>query len=142
YPGPSKRVSPTVTVESSTMLIKENDIQVNLTVVDTPGFDDDLNLNDCWKPIEQFIDKQHREYLVEETAIRQRDIVDKRVHCCLYFIEPSGHKLRKLDLHSMKMLHTKVNIIPVIAKADTLTPDELVAFKQQVSVEGVTVRIK
>ncbi len=34
----------------------------------------------------------------------------------------------------MRRLHTKVNLIPVIAKADTLTDDEVLAFKQRVSV--------
>lgn len=33
----------------------------------------------------------------------------------------------------MRRLHTKVNLIPVIAKADTLTDDEVHAFKQRVS---------
>jgi septin 7 len=34
----------------------------------------------------------------------------------------------------MRRLHTKVNLIPVIAKSDTLTDDEIAAFKQRVSV--------
>jgi len=34
----------------------------------------------------------------------------------------------------MKRLHEKVNIIPLIAKADTLTPEECQQFKKQVSV--------
>lgn len=33
----------------------------------------------------------------------------------------------------MKRLHDKVNIIPMIAKADTLTPDECREFKKTVS---------
>ena len=32
----------------------------------------------------------------------------------------------------MKQLHDKVNIIPVLAKADTMTPEECSAFKQTV----------
>lgn len=33
----------------------------------------------------------------------------------------------------MKRLHDKVNIIPLISKADTLTPDECREFKKTVS---------
>lgn len=33
----------------------------------------------------------------------------------------------------MKRLHDKVNIIPMVAKADTLTPDECREFKKTVS---------
>ena len=32
----------------------------------------------------------------------------------------------------MRRLHTKVNLIPVIAKADTLTDDEIAEFKARV----------
>jgi len=32
----------------------------------------------------------------------------------------------------MRRLHSKVNLIPVIAKADTLTDDEVIAFKKRV----------
>jgi len=33
----------------------------------------------------------------------------------------------------MKQLHDKVNIVPVIGKADTLTPTELDSMKRRVS---------
>ena len=40
--------------------------------------------------------------------------------------------LKPLDIEFMKRLHDKVNIIPLIAKADTLTPDECREFKKTV----------
>jgi septin 7 len=61
------------------------------------------------------------------------NIVDNRIHACVYFIQPTGHALKPLDIEVMKRLHTKVNLIPVIAKSDTLTDDEIVAFKHRVS---------
>ncbi len=42
-------------------------------------------------------------------------------------------RLKPLDVEFMKRLHDKVNIIPMIAKADTLTPDECREFKKTVS---------
>ena len=42
-------------------------------------------------------------------------------------------RLKPLDVEFMKRLHEKVNIIPLIAKADTLTPDECREFKKTVS---------
>ncbi len=42
-------------------------------------------------------------------------------------------RLKFLDIEFMKQLHDRVNIIPVIAKADTMTPEELTSFKQRVS---------
>lgn len=64
----------------------------------------------------------------------RRQIPDSRVHCCLYFVAPSGHGLKPLDVEFMQRLHDKVNIIPVIAKADTMTPDECAHFKKQVRI--------
>jgi septin family protein len=40
--------------------------------------------------------------------------------------------LKALDLVTMKKLDSKVNIIPVIAKADTITKTELQKFKTKV----------
>lgn len=42
-------------------------------------------------------------------------------------------RLKPLDVEFMKRLHDKVNIIPMVAKADTLTPDECREFKKTVS---------
>lgn len=40
-----------------------------------------------------------------------------------------------LDIAAMKKLHKKVNLVPVIAKADSLTTSELARFKAQILTE-------
>ena len=57
---------------------------------------------------------------------------DSRVHACLYFISPNGHGLKSIDIECMTRLHRKVNIIPVIGKADACTKEELVIFKKKI----------
>lgn len=47
YPGPSHRVKKTVAVETSKVLLKENGVNLTLTVVDTPGFGDAVD-NSNW----------------------------------------------------------------------------------------------
>lgn len=42
--------------------------------------------------------------------------------------------LKPLDIEIMKRLGTRVNLIPVIAKADTLTQNDLLKFKQRVRI--------
>jgi cell division control protein 12 len=49
-----------------------------------------------------------------------------------YFITKMLCSLKPLDIEMMKRLCTRVNLIPVIAKADTLTPKDLAHFKQRV----------
>ena len=54
------------------------------------------------------------------------------MHACLYFIAPTGHTLKPIDIEAMSRLSQRVNLIPVIAKADTLTPRDLVLFKERI----------
>lgn len=71
------------------------------------------------------------------------------MHALLYFIPPTGHayvsclhhaqriadkgSLREMDIELMRRLSPRVNVIPVVGKADSLTPTELRAFKRRVS---------
>ncbi|XP_038069521.1 septin-7-like isoform X2 [Patiria miniata] len=135
YPGPSQRMKKTVQVETSQVTAKENGVQLRLTIVDTPGFGDQVDNSNCWQPILDHIDNKFEEYLNAEARVNRRSIPDKRVHCCLYFIAPSGHGLKPLDVEFMKRLHDKVNIIPLIAKADTMTPEECRDFKKRIMQE-------
>jgi len=85
-----------------------------------------------WQPVVDFIESRYEDYLNAESRVNRKLMTDLRVHCCLYFIAPSGHGLKPLDIELMKKLHDKVNIIPVLAKADTMTPEECAFFKKQV----------
>ena len=64
--------------------------------------------------------------------MKRESLPDSRVHACLYFIAPSGHGLKRVDVEFMRRLHKKVNIIPIIGKADACTKEELVLFKQNI----------
>uniref|UniRef100_A0AAY4ETQ5 Septin-7 n=1 Tax=Denticeps clupeoides TaxID=299321 RepID=A0AAY4ETQ5_9TELE len=142
YPGPSHRIKKTVQVEQSKVLVKEGGVQLLLTIVDTPGFGDAVDNSNCWQPVINHIDSKFEDYLNSESRVNRRQMPDNRVHCCLYFIAPSGHGLKPLDIEFMKRLHEKVNIIPLIAKADTLTPEECQQFKKQIMREIQEHKIK
>ncbi|XP_072385097.1 septin-7 [Diabrotica undecimpunctata] len=142
YPGPTQRLKKTVAVETTKVLLKENGVNLLLTVVDTPGFGDAVDNSNCWTPIIEFIESKYEDYLNSEARVTRKSMPDQRVHCCLYFIQPSGHGLKSLDIEFMKRLCDKVNIIPVIAKADTLTADECALFKKQILNEIAQNKIK
>ncbi|KAI8977844.1 septin [Trametes punicea] len=112
--------------------LEEKQFKTKLTVIDTPGFGDYVNNRDSWAPIIDFIDDQHEAYMRQEQQPMRKDKIDLRVHACLYFIRPTGHTLKPLDIEVMKRLGTRVNLIPVIAKADTLTQNDLFTFKQRI----------
>jgi len=143
YPGPSQRIKKTVQVETCRTLLKENGVNLTLTIVDTPGFGDAVDNSNCWQPIIEYIESRYEEYLNAESRVnRKTQSLDTRIHCCLYFIAPSGHGLKPLDVEFMQRLHDKVNIIPVIAKADTMTPEECSHFKKQILNEVAQHKIK
>lgn len=64
-----------------------------------------------YKQIVEFIDTQFEAYLQEELKIKRtlHSYHDSRIHACLYFIAPTGHSLKSLDLVTMKKLDSKVS---------------------------------
>nr|XP_043906047.1 neuronal-specific septin-3-like isoform X3 [Solea senegalensis] len=131
-----EKIPKTIEIKSISHDIEEKGVRMKLTVIDTPGFGDQINNENCWQPIMKFINDQYEAYLQEEINInRKKRIPDSRVHCCIYFIPPTGHCLRPLDVEFMRRLSKVVNIVPVIAKADTLTLEERDFFKKQIREE-------
>ncbi|XP_054717140.1 septin-7-like isoform X3 [Uloborus diversus] len=142
YPGPSLRPKKTIQVDATKVLLKENGVNLQLTVVDTPGFGDAVDNSECWQPIIDFIENKYEEFLNSESRVHRTLSPDSRIHCCLYFLAPSGHGLKPLDVEFMKRLHDRVNIIPIVAKADTLTPEECASFKRTILSEISRNKIK
>ncbi len=84
----------TLTIETHTRRISEGDINLNLTIVDTPGYGDHINNRDAWKPILKYVEDQKKLYLEREMDINRvaGPVEDPRVHACLYFI--AAHRLK------------------------------------------------
>ncbi|XP_008569488.1 PREDICTED: septin-4 isoform X1 [Galeopterus variegatus] len=130
-----ERIMQTVEITKHAVDIEEKGVRLRLTIVDTPGFGDAVNNTECWKPVAEYIDQQFEQYFRDESGLNRKNIQDNRVHCCLYFISPFGHGLRPLDVEFMKALHQRVNIVPILAKADTLTPPEVDHKKRKIREE-------
>lgn len=66
-----------------------------------------------YQPIVDYIESQFEAYLQEELKIKRSftDYHDSRVHVCLYFISPTGHSLKSLDLLTMKNIDSKVCLV-------------------------------
>ena len=52
----------TVSIEKKMLEIEERGVKLRLTIVDTPGFGDAVNNEDCWQPVEGFVDSQFEQY--------------------------------------------------------------------------------
>ncbi|XP_059976222.1 septin-14 isoform X1 [Mesoplodon densirostris] len=136
----SSHFYPNVGLKIQTYELQESNIQLNLTVVKTVGYGDQINKEASYQPIVDYIDAQFESYLQEELKIKRSfvDYHDSRIHVCLYFISPTGHSLKPLDLLTMKNIDRKVNIIPLIAKADTISKKDLQKFKCKIMSELIS----
>ncbi|KAL0993726.1 hypothetical protein UPYG_G00112500 [Umbra pygmaea] len=130
-----ERITKTVYITKHTVGIEEKGVRLRLSIIDTMGFGDAVNNTESWKEIEEYIDQQFEQYFRDESGLNRKNIQDNRVHCCLYFISPFGHGLRPLDVECMRALQEKVNIIPLLAKADSLTPTEVRRKKMKIREE-------
>ena len=91
----------------------------------------------CWAPILAYIEQQFDAYLEGETRVQRVEVIntiinivisniiiviilivftmypqvpDTLVHACLYFIAPTGHGLKPLDIDFMRRIHNKAII--------------------------------
>ncbi|WIA22604.1 hypothetical protein OEZ86_009587 [Tetradesmus obliquus] len=112
-----------------------SNLEMHFSFQDMPGWGDDINLVNSLKTVVHFLLKQ-----------RQRDYRENRAgqteHCavpgtmmrhgitvCLYFVPP--HRAKPIDWIMMAAISKLVAVIPVIAKADTFTDQELADFRQE-----------
>ncbi|KAK5981827.1 Septin-2 [Trichostrongylus colubriformis] len=124
----------TVELRTRTYEVAEGGIRVKLRLVETAGFGDQLDKDQSARVIVDYLEAQFERYLQEELKVRRtlNYYDDTRIHACLYFISPTGHGLKALDLVTLRELAKRVNVIPVIAKSDTTCKDELIRFKNKI----------
>ena len=70
-----------------------------------------------------------REQDAKRTAPLAQDD-DPRVDVCIYFLSP--HRVKPIDLKFMTELSALAPVVPVLAKADSMTTDELQHFRSGV----------
>ncbi|KAI3385059.1 hypothetical protein SNEBB_005707 [Seison nebaliae] len=131
---PSSHEEGKVSLHSYEYDLIEGDVRLKMRIDESVGFGDQIDKSNDIRLIEEYIENQYRSYLKEELKICRSLLTmkDKRIHCCLYFIPPTGHSLKQMDILTLKSLSNKVNVIPIIAKADTVTKSELNRFKSKV----------
>ncbi|XP_039910575.1 septin-10 isoform X1 [Hirundo rustica] len=138
--SPSTHFLSSVRLRAQTCELQESNVLLKLTVVKTVGFGDQVNKADTYQPIVDYIDAQFEAYLEEELKVIRSlfSYHDTRIHVCLYFISPTSRSLKNIDLLTMRSLDSKVNIIPVIGKADSISKTELQEFKKKIMSELVS----
>lgn len=105
-----------------------------LTVLDVENFGDNINNEDCYGVLLRYIEAKYKEVLEEESRIKRNPrFEDNRIDVLLYFIAPTGHGLSEIDVAAMKTLGKRVNVLPVLAKADSYSAEEMARMKALVT---------
>ncbi|KAJ3086071.1 hypothetical protein HK102_013545 [Quaeritorhiza haematococci] len=109
---------------------------LNLTFIDTPGYGAVVDALQVIRPVVDY----HLSQFQRTDRVFQRDIssgqlirylragtgAHTHVDVCLYGVL---HRLTPVDIEYMRRLSPYVNVVPVILKCDTLTPEEVFRLK-------------
>ncbi|SCU87848.1 LADA_0E06546g1_1 [Lachancea dasiensis] len=107
--------------------------KISFNLVKSYGLGENLDNSLCFDEITGFLEQQFDQVLAEETRIKRNPrFEDTRVHVALYFIPPTGHGLREMDVEMMKRLSRFTNVLPIISRADSFSTEELAKFKATV----------
>ena len=113
----------------SKVLTREGGLQLRRPAVGSRGLGDAVGNSNRWQPAaDPMQDRKLEGNLTAEPRGSRSRAPDNRAQC-LCFIAPSGPGFKPSDSEFVKRLHEKMNIIPFIAKADTLTLEECQQFK-------------
>merc|ERR1712000_731936 len=118
--------------------LDEEGTRISLTIVDTPGFGDQIDNDASSSEIVGYLERQYDDILAEESRIKRNPhFRDNRVHATLYFITPTGHGLRELDIELMKRLAPRVNVIPVFNFPYDIEEDDEDTVEENAELRGL-----
>lgn len=126
-------IKPEESVESPllneyTESLQENGVKLRLHCIETSKYKHHNSADYV-----NYIDKKLNSFFEAQRKQSSCNIQDNRVHCCIYLIHPIGEmKLYQEDIDCMLALHKKVNLVPVIARADSLSPEQITRYKQRI----------
>ncbi|SGZ53212.1 CIC11C00000000027 [Sungouiella intermedia] len=121
-----------LTLRHENVELEDNDgHKISLNIIDTPNFANAIDCDEDFRIVVDFIRHQYDEVLLEESRVKRNPrFKDGRIHVLIYLINATGHGLSEIDVKFLQHVSNLVNVIPVIAKADSLTPSELKLNKE------------
>lgn len=132
-----------ISIESKIFDIDDKRVRLKLNLVESRNYGESLTSKDIFLPLVNYIDNQFSDYHKRELGFDRRNIQDNMVHCLFFFISPICHGITELDLEFLKAVHGRVNIVPIIGKAESLTLPERASLKRRIrdSLERAKIQI-
>ncbi|KAG0661824.1 hypothetical protein C6P45_001254 [Maudiozyma exigua] len=122
-------------LQKNKFILENESMRLNFTCIETTKYGNQRDNSFVWTPITTYLDEQIKMYIFQEEQPDRTQLIDNRVHCCLYLFELSGdetHPIKLLDILSMKEVSKKCNLIPIISKVDIFTSLELISYKKKI----------
>lgn len=124
------------TVINASLQLERHDPEANtilrIKIIDTPGFGNQVNHRNSVHRIARYIEQcRHQKYASEMSCVQRNmeDDDDSLVHVCLYFISPG--RFLEIDKYFLQSIQNQVTVVPIIAKADTLTDSEISSYRTE-----------
>eukprot|EP00041_Stephanoeca_diplocostata_P024641 m.630487 g.630487 ORF g.630487 m.630487 type:complete len:386 (+) comp22567_c1_seq6:388-1545(+) len=130
-----KTDSQAVSVSSRMRCLCEGAVRVKTTVAMSHNLGEQLDKTGSTAVVSKYVDARFQDFLEQERrgAADEAYGDDSRIHVCILMLNPTGTSaMRPLDVKLLQALHQRVNVIPVIAKADSLVAADRDRFKQSV----------
>ena len=131
----TETMAPNITMQIEVKTIRRlpvapgSSTMIDVQLINTPGYGSIIHsLEDSYSMIDREIET--RIGLHASMSGRKKLHESMLVHTCIFFIAP--HRLMEADLQMMAKLQDRCPLIPVIAKADTMTIEEATRFKDTV----------
>lgn len=129
---------PTTEITHNQAAKLENGVEFIMDVIDVPGYGSFTQIESWLKMLQDFLACETIKY-AGMSHLPKCERLDSRVHLCLYFIQ--GTRLKEADIQAMFYLQRFVNIIPVLAKSDMYTTDEIISAKLNIALSANAAQI-
>jgi len=111
--------------------VVENSFVAKITTIEVDGVGDAVSNKNTPHQIADLIKQRYEDYSRNFTSFKQFSLEDRRVHLCLYFLEPSL-VIREVDIECMHQISACCNLIPVISKCDFVSKKALIKIKSEI----------
>lgn len=118
-------------IQTSSLEICENGFSVRLGIVEVDGIGDCVDNRECYKPIVELLEAKFEDYLNKSKTQTKTTIDDQRIHICFYFLEPI-FTIKSPDLETLIQISAHCTVVPVMAKADLISRDQILDLKTSI----------
>ncbi|KAH9223858.1 Septin-domain-containing protein [Leptodontidium sp. 2 PMI_412] len=113
-------------------------LERNLCFVDTPGYGNQTSCLECITPVVDYIESQFKKVTTLE-GMNEPEMVNllsgnggSQVDLVLYVV---SNKIKPVDIEYLRRLSVLTNVIPLVARADAFSPDEVSSMKENIMSE-------